>query len=199
MIERLCHFSAVIIKALGAVSICGLAVAPMVQAETTSPHLSNHQMLVYGADEVFASHIVYKDPHNVQTILQLSLPGPILADYLASKAANPGSAFILLLKQLDIKAIESATELNGTLLREDVDGTRTTIKDVALARDQFKVLFFNELPLSLDGASHHHGRSSSTEREANLMWASCNSSAECRNGYICTAQCGRPGYCSPIF
>lgn len=109
-----------------------------------------HNMVVFGVEEIFASHIVYKVPHNFQVILKLDLSDEVRRVYLAEKKKFPEQQFILLLKHMDIKEISKADFISGTLLREDVDGRRVELVPlVELRRDQFKIIFFDELPISL--------------------------------------------------
>lgn len=111
-----------------------------------------HNMLLLGRDEIFASHIVYKAPHNYQVILKLRLPEKIRGEYLALRERNPEADLVFLLDEMDISRIASASTLSGTIrvLRGTGDFPRIT-----LDRDQFDLVFFNELPLSLENAAHH--------------------------------------------
>jgi len=110
-----------------------------------------HNMILLGTQEVFASHIVYKQPHNFQVILQLQLDNAAKEAYLKSKAEHPESLHIFLLDPMDIKEISSQTSISGKLLYEDSEGNRQTILEgVVLPKDRFKVIYFDEVPLSLE-------------------------------------------------
>lgn len=113
-------------------------------------HHSRHNMVLFGEAEVFASHIVYKVPHNYQVVLRLDLPAPQLASYRAERAAHPADLILFLLDPADIGAIETATEISGRFVRVDANGARLEFGVAfTLERGAFSVLYFNELPLSL--------------------------------------------------
>lgn len=117
-------------------------------------HHVKHNMVLVGTEEVFASHIVYKEPHNYQVILQLNFEESVLKEYTEARASFPEEQFILLLDHMDISKIQESTSLSGTLLRRTATGEQTTINaHVHLNQGSFKVLYFDELPLSLSKES----------------------------------------------
>lgn len=110
-----------------------------------------HNLILVGESEIFASHIVYKAPHNFQVILKLSLGEKTRDLYLTEKRAHPGEEFIFLLDEMDIAQIENAAEISGTIFRRNAGGEKVIIaQGQRLARDSFSVLYFDELPLSLE-------------------------------------------------
>jgi len=115
------------------------------------PHLAKHNMVLIGEEKVYASHIVYKRPHNFQVILELNFPTSVMETYLAEKKSHPNDQFIFLLDSSDISKIQFAESLSGTLLRTDADEVRhELLTGIVIAPGKFKVLYFDELPLSLE-------------------------------------------------
>lgn len=111
---------------------------------------TNHNMILLGSDEIFATHIVYNVPHNFQVILTLQLPLEVKTLYQQQRQLHPNDQFRFVLKHLDISQIQALGSVTGAVLRVHSDGKKTTIiDDVTLTKNQFKVLFFDELPLSL--------------------------------------------------
>jgi hypothetical protein len=120
-------------------------------------HHAKHNMILFGSNEVFAYHIVYKAPHNYQVILRVNFDNKVKQEYLAAKLAHPNDFLIFLLNPLDISQISKLGTITGTLLRKDSSENEVTIaSDVELKKDNFKVLFFDELPLSLAGNHPMH-------------------------------------------
>lgn len=116
-------------------------------------HHAKHNMVVVGENEIFASHLVYKVPHNYQVLLEIHLSGETHAKYLAARRENPNSLMILLLDSMDISKIQSAETLTGTLYVEDPDGERREVDArVRLGKDRFRVLYFDRVPESLVGS-----------------------------------------------
>lgn len=113
-------------------------------------HFVEHNMVLFGSGEVFASHIVYKNPHNFQVILRLELPEDVRALYLRERASHPGERFIYYLDRMHIGSIETATEITGTIFRKTETGEKIILaRDVRLPRERFSLIFFNEVPESL--------------------------------------------------
>lgn len=133
--------------------LAALALSAGAPAEATTDHDHahvEHNMVLYGTNEIFASHIVFKNPHHYQVILGLDLPEEIRARYTAERAANPGARFIYLLDPMSIGAIETAAEISGTIFRRGPDGEKIILaRQVRLPRARFKIIFFNTLPESL--------------------------------------------------
>ncbi len=120
----------------------------------TSAH-AKHNMVLFGGSEVFASHIVYKQPHNYQVILSLQLSPEEKAIYLKALQANPQQQFIYLLDHMDIKDIASVDAISGTVFYYDEAETKQeVIASLKLTKENFRIIYFSELPLSLEG-SHH--------------------------------------------
>lgn len=114
-------------------------------------HHPPHNMILLGTNEVFASHIVYKEPHNFQVILKVDFDSETLAVYQNSKSENPQQLFIFLLDSMDIAKIGELTELSGKVLFENANNERVVIRqNVVLKKEQFKIVYFDELPLSLE-------------------------------------------------
>lgn len=100
--------------------------------------------------EIFVSHIVYKVPHNYQVILKIELQRKTKDLYLKEKSLHSADEFIFSLDQMNIKDIASVPMISGTILRTDQSGGKIEIaKIVEIDRAHFKVLYFDELPLSL--------------------------------------------------
>lgn len=115
---------------------------------------AKHNMVLFGVSDVFASHIVYKVPHNYQVILNLEFDKREKELYLKESSLHPADEFIFLLDDMDIKDIASVPSISGVISRTDAGGNRIEIiKNVQVDRKHFKVLYFDELPLSLE-ATH---------------------------------------------
>jgi hypothetical protein len=113
-------------------------------------------MILFGAEKTYASHLVYKSPHNYQVILELELPAEARAAYLSALAEHPGAQFILLLDSSDISGIQTAPFVSGVIQRVGADDERIEIAaGVRIERKDFRVILFDELPLSLEPAVHH--------------------------------------------
>jgi hypothetical protein len=125
-------------------------------AQNHSGHAS-HNMLLFGNDEVFADHIVYKEPHNFQVVVKVEFEQIAKDAYLAARADFPGEEIVFLLDPMDIETIELATSLSGKILRRSDSSQTVVLSGITLDQSQFKVLFFNKLPLSLAGNVHRHG------------------------------------------
>lgn len=113
-------------------------------------HHPKHNMILIGESEIFASHIVYKAPHNFQVILKLELDAKTREIYLAERKAHAQEEFIFLLDELDIGQIANLPEISGTIFRRNAGGEKVILAQARLTRDEFTVLYFDELPLSLE-------------------------------------------------
>lgn len=130
------------------VILMSLALSPL-KGIAQQSHV-DHNMILLGSDEIFATHIVYKVPHNFQVILNLQLPPGVKATYQKEKKAQPSEQFRFVLKHIDISQIQNLASISGALIRVKSDGKKTVILDsVTLTKHQFKILFFDEVPLSL--------------------------------------------------
>jgi hypothetical protein len=116
-------------------------------SQTQGPHAHpKHNMVLFGENEIFASHIVYKSPHNFQVILSLSLTADEQSKYLAAKTEHPSELFIYLLDPMDIKDIATTKSISGRVFYLDSAGGRhEVIADLAVASENFKVIYFDEL------------------------------------------------------
>lgn len=130
--------------------VLAIALVAPITAFAQHDHHAKHNMLLFGTDEVFASHIVYKVPHNFQVVLQIALAPEVKQAYLDAKKAHPTDTFILLLDPMDISKVAEMETLSGTLLRSDAADQQATVSArVILKKGEFKILYFDELPLSL--------------------------------------------------
>ncbi len=113
-------------------------------------HHVKHNMVVHGLYEVFASHIVYKEPHNYQVILKLNLDQKTYQTYVNERTKYPKDQFIYLLDDMTIKDIQSIPSISGVLFRNDEQENQIpVVTQMKLNRGQFEVVYFEELPLSL--------------------------------------------------
>ena len=109
-----------------------------------------HKMIMYGENEIFMSHVVYKVPHNYQVILNVDLDEQSKAEYLKEKRIHKDDTFLFILDHMDISTIYDVSHLTGTLVRESIMFGRFEIaKKVRLDDENFKILYFNELPTHL--------------------------------------------------
>lgn len=128
----------------------GMALALLSTVAYGHDHHVKHNMVLVGESEIFASHLVYKSPHNFQVILRVGFGEETRARYLAARKTYPDHLLILLLNPTDISKIASTTEITGTLLREDPSGVRTELEaNIKLEKKDFQLLYFDEVPLSL--------------------------------------------------
>ncbi len=106
-----------------------------------------HGMLIFGTEEIFADHIVFKDPHNFQVILSIEFNRDDKGIYLSAKEQHPNDTFILLLDPTNIEQIAEAQTLRGSLLRRDPSEKQEVLREnIVLTKDQFQILYFNKLP-----------------------------------------------------
>ena len=109
-------------------------------------HHPPHNMVLFGEQTIYASHIVYRQPHNFQVILELKLEDAVKERYLAERRLYPDAKFILFLDPLHIGDIQTAPLISGPIQRENAEGQRIEITRANVTRADFKVIFFNELP-----------------------------------------------------
>lgn len=126
----------------------GLSPASDAQHQHVHP---KHNMILLGTDPIFASHIVYKVPHNYQVLLEIKFDAPTIEQYQAAKKNFPNDLFLFLLDPLDIKDIAAQAPLTGKLLRQDSAGDRHEIVSTTTVRKgNFNLIYFDEVPLSLE-------------------------------------------------
>lgn len=119
-------------------------------ANTPAAH-AKHNMVLFGeAHTYYASHLVYKAPHNYQVILKLDLDASSKTKLGIELQAHPQDQFIFLLDHMDISQIELKPTIAGQIFRNDSTGAKHVIfESVHLSAGEYSVIFFNELPLSL--------------------------------------------------
>jgi hypothetical protein len=122
-------------------------------AQASEHQHPKHNMLLFGNEKVFASHIVYKEPHNFQVILALELPEEAKRHYLSLRDGDPTAQVVLLLDPSDIGAIESTPTISGVIVKRGSSSDELPLH-VTLARDEFGIVFFNPLPLDLRRDTH---------------------------------------------
>jgi hypothetical protein len=111
---------------------------------------SQHNMILLGEGPIFASHIVYKEPHNFQVLLEIKFDEETKSLYLASKADHSQALFIFLLDPIDIKNISTQEFISGSISYTDsAEQRHEVIHHVTVSRANFKVIYLDELPLSL--------------------------------------------------
>ena len=115
-------------------------------------HHTKHNMILFGTPGTYyASHIVYKAPHNFQVILMLNLSEDIKGKIVSEVQYYPDDQLIYLLDQMDISQIESKPPISGQVFRTSSDGVKHMILEkMELQSNQYDLIYFDELPLSLD-------------------------------------------------
>jgi hypothetical protein len=136
-------------------AVLGLVLVNNVRASDGPPthdhDHARHYMILMGENEIFASHFVFKQPHNYQVLLSVKFDPATQAKYREEREKHPNELFMLFLDPIVIKDIEHLDSISGKLLVEDKNEVQHEILPaVNLGRDQFKVIFFNEVPLSLE-------------------------------------------------
>ena len=114
-------------------------------------HHATHNMVLYGQGENFyASHLVYKVPHNYQVILKLNLPSDVKAQVNKEMSAYPSDQFIYLLDHMDIGQITQQPKISGQIFRRAADGSKQILfSSLTLQPNEYRIVYFSELPLSL--------------------------------------------------
>lgn len=108
-------------------------------------------MILYGESEIFISHLVYKAPHNYQVILKVQFPENVRERYFETKKAHPDDTYIFLLDKMHIAEIGGLESITGTLTRTDSEDVKTVLAEsVKVDKADYKIVFFNELPLNLE-------------------------------------------------
>ncbi len=114
-------------------------------------HHAKHNMVLFGKPGGFyASHIVYKSPHNFQVILKINFDAASEAKLATEMTAYPKEQFIYLLDHMDISDIQKSPQISGQVFRRAEDGSKQVIlNSISLNSDEYSVVYFDELPLSL--------------------------------------------------
>lgn len=117
-------------------------------------HHAKHNMVLFGeADAYYASHIVYKEPHNFQVIIKVNFDSNVKAKIAREMHDFPGDQFIYLLGQMDISQISQKPGISGQIFRRATDGSKQVIfEQIDLKADEYSVIYFDELPLSLSNS-----------------------------------------------
>ncbi len=109
-----------------------------------------HNMVLFGEHEIFASHLVYKHPHNYQVVLALDLTQEERRIYLALRRQHPNGLIKFLLDPMNIKDIRSQESITGPRIYEDDGGKdHEVLARLTVPRNKFSVIYFDELPLDL--------------------------------------------------
>ncbi len=109
-------------------------------------HHAKHGFLIYGKETLFASHIVYKVPHNYQVILQLQSIKELDGLPEVIKSQFPNNKLVLVFDEMDLTQIVHQPIITGMLYREDEEGVRHPLKTMSIDSSDYEVIFFNELP-----------------------------------------------------
>lgn len=137
----------VLMSGLGA---SGIAFAGGAHEHGGHEHHVKHNMVLYGFEQTFVSHIVFNAPHNYQVILKVNFDPATLEGYRTSRTKYPQARFIYLLDEMHIGDIEHLGVIQGTIFRVGEDGMKVVVaRDVRVERRDFEIVYFNELPLSL--------------------------------------------------
>lgn len=113
-------------------------------------HHPPHNMLLFGEDRIYASHLVYRQPHNYQVVLRLDLDMATKALVAHEMRSYPNDTFIFLLDSMDISQIEAKPKISGKVFRRSSDETKHPILDkLELESRQYSVIYFSEIPLDL--------------------------------------------------
>jgi len=113
-------------------------------------HHVKHGFFLYGDKTLYASHIVYKVPHNYQVILRITPHHDLQLEYNKAKSLEPASKFIFVFDQMDLTKIESYPTVTGILFSEDLNGDCQAVTGrLELTEKSYEVIYFSELPASL--------------------------------------------------
>lgn len=112
-----------------------------------SHHTVKHYFVLMGENEVFASHVVYRPPHNYQVLMKVQLPAEIETKYLESKKQFPKATFLLYFNPFVVSEIQSYPVLKGVLLQQNPDGQETLIaENLSLDAKDYQIFYFEEVP-----------------------------------------------------
>lgn len=114
-------------------------------------HHPPHNMVLFGTQQTFASHIVYKKPHHYQVILEVRLDATTRELYTDTLTRHSADSLILLLGEMDIGLIEKKPLLTAKLIQRLASGERKVLREnIQLRPEDYKIIFFNEVPLNLE-------------------------------------------------
>jgi hypothetical protein len=119
-------------------------------------HHAKHNMVLFGKPGGFyASHIVYKSPHNFQVILKINFDEATEAKIATEMTAYPKEQFIYLLDHMDISDIQKSPSISGQVFRRGEDGSKKVILySIGLNPSEYSIVYFDELPISLSPDSN---------------------------------------------
>jgi hypothetical protein len=113
-------------------------------------HHAKHGFFLYGDKTLYASHIVYKVPHNYQVILRITPQDDLQLEYNKAKSLEPANKFIFVFDHMDLSKIESYPTVTGILFSEDQNGDRRAVSGrLELTVKSYEILYFSELPAEL--------------------------------------------------
>jgi hypothetical protein len=114
-------------------------------------HHAKHNLVLFGKpDGFYASHIVYKSPHNFQVILKINFDVTTEAKIETEMTNYPKDQFIYFLDHTDIRDIQKSPSISGQVFRKAEDGSKQVVlNSISLNPNEYSVVYFDELPLSL--------------------------------------------------
>lgn len=168
---------------------------PQAMAQDHSHHVKHNMVLFGEANTFYASHIVYKQPHNFQVILKIHFKSEVTAELTRQFGAHAGDEFIYLLDTMDISQIQQKPVISGSIFRRLTDGTKDIIfEKISLQAVEYSIVYFDELPLSLSFVVPSHGLGAMN----NPMSVGCDPA--CAAGQVCRFSWGQEEpvyYCGP--
>lgn len=135
---------------LGMFSFSAAAVGSAAHIGHLPGHHVKHNMVLFGTQEFFASHIVYNVPHNFQLIIELKLSAIAQAKVRQARADYPSDLVIFLLDHVEQPDLKGASKISGTLQRKTSSGQKIELlSNLEFQNGEFSVVYFGELPESL--------------------------------------------------
>jgi len=114
------------------------------------PVHKKHSFVFVDRNAEYATHVVYKKPHNFQVNIRLK-PLPLLPYIAEAMASFPEQSFFIQFNPFDISKMNEKPDLSATIVREDSSGQLIPIaKDFSLVAGNYEVTYFEELPLDLN-------------------------------------------------
>jgi hypothetical protein len=124
-----------------------------VEASPHEAHWSKHNLILFGEDEIFASHIVFKQPHNFQLILKVNFGEAARQHIALLRSINPDAQVVFLLDPVDLNSIAKVEKLSG-VVKERGTSNKIVSTLVTLSKKDFEIIYFDELPLDLSEIVH---------------------------------------------